>query len=226
MLIFYMGSGRAICASSSAWASLGGQLSCYVCVYTLWDTHTAFLRSLLPKETKATSVELGCRYLLSLRAHLAMLWQWEGIIQSQVPTLSDQVLLDIPREQTLKFDTKLILVKQRGGDQWHRGSPCEERPGLLQFQLALANPLQGTAEPLRQDSGTSVKAWIRKHKIHCMAVRNKDKKSEKQPFKHQRKKKRRRCSWHRAEILLQPLERTLLEQTDIHTAAMEDPCQS
>lgn len=36
----------------------------------------------------------------------------------------------------------------------------------------------------------------------------------------------RRCSWHGAEILLQPLESTLLEQTDTHTVAMDDPCQS
>ena len=111
ILMFYMSSDSAIHGSCSAWGSLGGQLCChvYVCVYApLWDTHTASLRVKMPRETRATSVGLGRRHLLGLRLHLATLWQWEGRIPSQHPTHSDQVLLDIPHEEGLRFNIKLI----------------------------------------------------------------------------------------------------------------------
>ena len=50
-----------------------------------------------------------------------------------------------------------------------QGGLCEERLGLprarhSQFQLVPTDPLQGTAEPLGQDGGTSVIMYLRKGK--------------------------------------------------------------
>lgn len=101
------------------------------------------------------------------RLHPAMQQQRERGIRS------DQVLFGISQGRfKVLYKTYLILylVYVARLDTRAGTSPAEAvcvEACLPQFQLALMNPSQGTAEPFTQDDGILGTAWVRKDKAYC-----------------------------------------------------------
>ncbi|KAK4818024.1 hypothetical protein QYF61_004148 [Mycteria americana] len=66
-----------------------------------------------------------------------------------------------------------------------RGCPVSDATGSSRLQPAPMDPLQGTAEPVTQEGGTSVITYLRKGRKHQTGGEGRNKKSEKQQREHQ-----------------------------------------